>query len=106
MIQRIFCPYCESPNVFSLAPQSLILSGVCGIIGGAVALFIADKTDIFDARGKIGGVTFGVLSGGAVGYRFGKSLGQARGKQVCLDCFHFFDMDEAGAYDGFNGYYE
>jgi hypothetical protein len=105
MIQRTFWPYCESFNVLSLAPQPLILSGVCGLIGGVVALFIADRTDLLDDKGTIGGVTFGVISGGAVGYRFGKSLGQARGKQFCLDCFHFFDMDEVGEMDGYNDYY-
>ena len=106
MIPRTVCPYCESFNVLSLSPQPLILSGVCGIIGGIVALFIVDKTDLLDDRGKIGGVTFGVISGGAVGYRFWKSLGQAKGKHLCLDCFHFFDFDEAGEYNGYNGYYE
>jgi hypothetical protein len=105
MIQRTFCPYCESFNVLSLAPQPLIFSGVCAIIGGVVALFIAEETDILDDKGKIGGVTFGVISGGTVGYRFGKSLGQAKGKHLCLDCFRFFDFDEITEYDGYNDFY-
>ncbi|GHT71391.1 hypothetical protein FACS1894110_24380 [Spirochaetia bacterium] len=105
MIQRTFCPYCQSFNVLSLAPQALILSGISGIIGGCIALLLAERTDLLDDKGKIGGVTFGVISGGAVGYRFGKGLGQARGKQLCLDCFHFFDLDEVEEIDGYNDDY-
>jgi hypothetical protein len=88
-----------------LSPLPLIFSGVCGVIGGVVALFIADKTDLLDDKGKIGGVTFGVISGGAVGYRFGKTLGPIRGRCLCLECFNFFELEEAGAFDDDSGYY-
>jgi hypothetical protein len=89
------CPHCHSDHVIAINTKSILCAVVGSIIGGAITGIFAYSNDCGKKQLVAASIT-GMLSGVAVGIKFGQpSKSKASTEKVlfCTDCLHFFSTE-------------